>query len=554
MADAWSPLKRFLLHSLWVVLPFCALLALTWSAWRSDAETRSRRILENARLAAVRALDEIQTNAGPWSPMPIGNHTENPPPPNDDPAAKSARDRYEAGDFEGVLGSPESLRSAAGLPLRKLAALQLLRKESDPGRLGELVAVLTGSLDFTSPPFLEEAERRFAELKMEPPPALKNWHGQWQRVETEAALFQSITNSADSSLSKWIEQNGVSYLVELNPKPREWRVWGAAEVKAIASNAQAGESTNLAEGTALQLVVAGKTMAGPDGKSVLISVDRDPWRAEIVLADDVAFRRNDLRTRNFMTSVLAVAGLAALFGLFQSGRAYFRAVELARRQSEFMAAVSHEMRTPLAAMGLLAENLASGVADRAGQRDEHTRMIREECARLGGLVDNVLAFTRDKPSDACEAFDVPAMIADAVSLVNPVAERNRVELKVDVAEFPEAPHGDAQALRRALLNLLDNALKHTPAGGKVICHARPLDGSHWAIVITDTGPGIPANERVRIFEPFYRIGEELRRTTPGTGLGLALVKRTAEAHGGRVEVDDAPHGGSRFTLTLPIHP
>jgi signal transduction histidine kinase len=123
-----------------------------------------------------------------------------------------------------------------------------------------------------------------------------------------------------------------------------------------------------------------------------------------------------------------------------------------------------------------------------------------------------------------------------------------------VAPFPVPPHGDVAALRRALLNLLDNALKHTPAGGHVNCHAGPLDDAHWSIEVTDTGAGIPPRERRRIFDAFYRIGDELRRTTPGTGLGLALVKRTAEAHGGRVEVDDAPGGGARFTITLPLHP
>jgi two-component system sensor histidine kinase SenX3 len=252
--------------------------------------------------------------------------------------------------------------------------------------------------------------------------------------------------------------------------------------------------------------------------------------------------------------VISVAGIAAFFGLFQSGRAYLRAVELARRQSEFMAAVSHEMRTPLAAMGLLAENLESGAADRAGQRDEHVRMIRAESARLGGLVDNVLAFTRDPRPETREPFDVSAMVADSASLLKPLAERHRVAFEVDVAAFPEPPRGDAAALRRALLNLLDNAFKHTPAGGKVGCIARPLDENHWCLEITDNGPGIPVRERSRIFEAFYRIGDELRRATPGTGLGLALVKRTAEAHGGRVEVTDAPGGGSRFTLTLPLRP
>lgn len=552
MATARSPLGRFLLHSLWVVVPFCALLGLSWSAWRSDAGTRSQRALESARMAAGRALDEIRS--GPWSPFPDSLGPEDPPAPNEDPAAVSARDRYSAGDYEGVLGSPESLRSAAGLPLRKLAALQLLRRETSPDRLGELVALLTDSLDFTSPPFLEEAGRRFEELKIPPPPSLAGWRERWQRVATEAALFKSIPLADESPLFGWIARDGKSYLYEMNPKAREWRLRSEAEVKLTAEEARVRESPDLAEGTELRLTVLGRAMAGGDGKSTLATVSRDPWRAEIILADEAAYTRNDVRTRNFMTAVLGVAVLAVAFGLALGGRSYLRLVELARRQSEFMAAVSHEMRTPLAAMRLLAENLESGVADRAGQREAHTRMIREECARLGDLVGNVLAFTRGGKSGPWEVFDLAAMVADAVSLVRPLAEKKGIHFGWDVAEFTDPPAGDVEALRRALLNLLDNAMKHTPDGGTVKCQTRPEGTSHWVLEVRDSGPGIPPGERQRIFEPFYRIGDELRRGTPGTGLGLALVRRTAEAHTGRVEVADAEGGGSVFTLILPIHP
>jgi len=169
-------------------------------------------------------------------------------------------------------------------------------------------------------------------------------------------------------------------------------------------------------------------------------------------------------------------------------------------------------------------------------------------------VANVLAFTREGKPEPHEAFDVAAMIDDAASLVKPMADRRNITFTVSVAVFPEAPCGDVAALRRALLNLLDNALKHAPDGGNVSCRAGTSDENRWIMEVCDSGPGIPISERSRIFEAFYRIGDELRRTTPGTGLGLALVKRTAEAHGGNIDVDDAPGGGARFTLSLPILP
>lgn len=551
MTASRSALKRFLFHSLWVVLPFLGLTALAWSAWRADANTRRSRLLESAIGFSDIALTDVSSRLGPWTAIPESDRTSRPPLPDDDPKAREARKRYETGDFEGVLGSPESLRSAAGLPLRSLGALQLMRKETDPARLTELAKVLTESMDFASPPFLDEAERRFNELKLPIPPSLAQWRNRWQRTATEATLSAGLDESDSAS---WKESEGVGYFVEIQSRTNEWRVTNEADLLAAAAPVYDAAKKNLADGLDIHLSAAGKTIAGTPGLIPLSARNNAGWRAEVVLADEAAYVRGDEKTRNFMTAVIGVAALALAFGLVLAGRAYVRAVELAHRQAEFMAAVSHEMRTPIAAMGLLSENLESGVAERAGQREEHTKLIREECARLGGLVDNVLAFTRGQKPEPFEAFDVPAMVEDAAALVQPLARRRSIDLEIKISKFTASPDGEVSALRRAVLNLLDNAVKHTPHGGKVTCTALEIDESSWQIEVSDNGPGIPLGERKRIFDAFYRIGDELRRTTPGTGLGLALVKRTAETHGGSIKVNDAPGGGARFTLSLPFHP
>lgn len=550
MAVSPPPLRRFLLHALWVVVPFCLLAGLSWSAWRADAQTRRNRLLESSKRYAERALDEALKNLGPWSQIPRGGIAL-PTVPGDEPSAKAARDRYASGDYEGVLGSPETVKSEAGLPLRTLAALQLLRRTTDPQRLGELAGVLTGSMDFLSPLVLEEAERRFADLKITPPPALSGWREQWQRTAVEEELARRLEAG---NLSEWMEEGGKTYLVETDAGSGKWRVTEEPVVIAAVKKTPDSESRWLAEGLGISISADGRRIAGDAGLIPFFESVRGGWKTEVVLLDEDAYLRSEVRTRNIITAVIGIAGLAVGVGLVLAGRSYLRAVELARRQSEFMAAVSHEMRTPLAAMQLLAENLESGVADRSGQRAEHTRMIREESARLGDLVGNVLAFTREGRAEPHEAFDVGAMVADAASLIGPMAERRGIRFELEVAAFPEPPSGDAGALRRAVLNLLDNALKHTPDGGKFSCDVRPSDSGSWSVEVSDSGPGVPVKERERIFEAFYRIGDELRRTTPGTGLGLALVKRTAEAHGGHITVDDAPGGGARFVLTLPLHP
>lgn len=550
MATAVPPLRRFLLHALWVVLPFCALAGLSWSAWRADSKIRENRLLDAAGGGAARALDEGWNDLGPWSPILKTRGTETPPMPGDDPAAEEARKRYAAGDYEWVLGSPDTVRSEAGLPLRALAALQLLRRETDHRRIAELAGILTERLDFASPPFLEEAERRFVELKMELPPRLTDWRERWQRMRVEEEL---AAGPGERSYATWMEVEGTAYLVETNGSG-DWRVSDEEAVKQAMGRRVRVENQPLPQGLGISISAGGRRVVGEAGIRRLSLVERPGWRSEVMLFDEDAYIGAEVRTRNIITGVIGVAAVAVAVGLGLAGRSYLRAVELARRQSEFMAAVSHEMRTPLAAMQLLAENLESGVADRSGQRAEHTRMIREESARLGDLVGNVLAFTREGRPEPHEAFDVGAMVTDAASLIVPMAERRGIRFEMKVAEFPDPPSGDAAALRRAVLNLLDNALKHTPEGGHISCRVHPLEEPCWCVEVSDNGPGIPVKERERIFEAFYRIGDELRRTTPGTGLGLALVKRTVEAHGGSISVADAPGGGALFTLTLPLHP
>lgn len=551
MAAAVPPIKRFLLHALWVVLPFCALAGLSWSAWRADSKIRENRLLDAAGRGVERALDQGWIALGPWSPVPETRGTEIPSVPANDPAAEDARRRYAAGDYEGVLGSADTVRSEAGLPLRALAALQLLRRETETPRLWELAGILAARLDFASPPFLEEAERRFVELNIAPPPQLVNWRERWERLRIEEEL---AARPGGRSIAKWMDVDGKAYLVETDSNSGNWRVNDKAAVVAAMGRALVPEFGSLAEGLGFSISVDGQRVAGVAGVMPLYLMERPGWLGEVVILDEDAYKNAEVRTRNIITGVIGVAAVAVAVGLVLAGRSYLRAVELARRQSEFMAAVSHEMRTPLAAMQLLAENLESGVADRSGQRAEHTRMIREESARLGDLVGNVLAFTREGGPEPHEVFDVGAMVTDAASLIVPMAERRGIRFEMKVAEFPDPPSGDAAALRRAVLNLLDNALKHTPDGGHISCHVHTREGPCWCVEVSDNGPGIPVKERERIFDAFYRIGDELRRTTPGTGLGLALVKRTVEAHGGSISVADAPGGGALFILTLPLHP
>jgi signal transduction histidine kinase len=282
-------------------------------------------------------------------------------------------------------------------------------------------------MDFTSPPLLEEAVRRFADLKLTPPPALAEWEDAWAALRSQAALARAIRENPPSATSFWLQQDPdpETYLVETNPLTGRWRT---RSYDGVVGTMKSLNFPALARGLAVRVSVAGKTVGGVCGNQTfggdlyaespaLTAVTHGAWTADVALMNNGTFAADDELTRRFMAGVLVAAGLAVLFGIWQAGRAYLRAVELADRQAGFMAAVSHEMRTPLAAMRLLAENLESGVADRAGERDDHVRLLRGECTRLSTLVENVLAYTGKNQEFFPERIDVEALLAGVTAMI-----------------------------------------------------------------------------------------------------------------------------------------
>ena len=150
-----------------------------------------------------------------------------------------------------------------------------------------------------------------------------------------------------------------------------------------------------------------------------------------------------------------------------------------------------------------------------------------------------------------EPCDLAALVADTVRVMEPLAQEKGITLKQDLAAAEATV--DADAIQQALVNLLDNAIKFSPPG-TAITTTLAIDEERrtWRLSVRDEGPGIPKDELGRIFERFYRPGDELRRETQGTGIGLSLVKSIAEAHGGAVTVASEPGRGSTFTLVIPM--
>ena len=246
--------------------------------------------------------------------------------------------------------------------------------------------------------------------------------------------------------------------------------------------------------------------------------------------------------------VVIAAGLAATYRLVR------RETETAQLKAEFVANVSHDLKTPLSLIRVFGETLEMGRVSDEATRHEYYRVITRESERLSRLIENVLDFSRiegGRRTYDLVPVSVEPLVRDTVeSFAYVLAQQG---FKVDVAISPGLPEVpmDADAVGQALGNLIDNAIKYSETRKVLTVEARLEDGG-LGLTVGDEGIGIPREEQGKIFDKFYRVGRSETQSRRGSGVGLALVRHVAEAHGGRVRVDSRPGEGSRFTLWLPL--
>jgi two-component system sensor histidine kinase SenX3 len=227
-----------------------------------------------------------------------------------------------------------------------------------------------------------------------------------------------------------------------------------------------------------------------------------------------------------------------------------RRLEEIRR--DFVANVSHELKTPMGALGLLAETLVSegdpAVAQRLATR------IHAEAFRVSRIIDDLLDLSRIEAEEAPPREPVPVdlIMAEAVERVRAAADQRDVKIVLEEPDPPLIVLGDRRQLVSALYNLLENAVKFSYDAGSVRFAGRAGAEGEVVLEVEDHGVGIPARDLERIFERFYRVDQGRSRTTGGTGLGLSIVRHVAANHQGRVEVDSREGEGSTFRLVLPV--
>ena len=278
------------------------------------------------------------------------------------------------------------------------------------------------------------------------------------------------------------------------------------------------------------------------------------WRVNVTLVSAAELTEAVARRRTLELLLVATSWLVVLVGLTVVLVAVARERKLSNLKSDFVANVSHELKTPLSLVRMFGELLQSGRVENDEKRDQYLKIIVSESERLGSLIENVLDFAKVERGKAAYHFataDVRDVVTRAVEVCRVRAQREQVDLVLTHADDLPSAEIDERALEIAVINLVDNALKYAPDGRRVLVSTHRTN-DHVEIRVADEDPGISLEDRKRIFERFERGRGVQSKQIRGSGIGLALVKHIAEAHGGRAWCEPVDPRGSAFVLTVKL--
>jgi signal transduction histidine kinase len=269
----------------------------------------------------------------------------------------------------------------------------------------------------------------------------------------------------------------------------------------------------------------------------------------------VAIAQGRLRTRVAVDGRDEIATLARSFNLMagQLEDAERKKQELDQLRRDLIAWVGHDLRTPLTAVRATVEALADGMVEDPDTRARYLRTAKREIGALSNLIDDLFDMAQldtgglklDRAPNA-----ISDLMSDTIERFRPMAEEKNIALSGLAAPGVDPVYIDARQISRVLMNLVSNAVRYTPAGGRVTLHAYPAR-TGVVVELTDTGEGIRPEDMPHIFEQFFRGERSRSRATGGSGLGLAIVKAIVEAHNGQIRVESTVGKGTRFLITLP---
>lgn len=277
------------------------------------------------------------------------------------------------------------------------------------------------------------------------------------------------------------------------------------------------------------------------------------WRLNVALTAAEQLAQRAERRLLLEIVLAALSALVVIAGSFVILNAAARERKLANMKSEFVANVSHELKTPLSLIRMFAELLQTGRVGSDEKREKYTGIIVSESERLSALIENVLDFAKAERGEGAyelELGDIGEVVQGTVEVCRVRAEREAVEIVLEVE--PDLPllNLDERAIDIAVSNLIDNALKYAVSGRWIGVQVRRLSKRQVEVVVSDRGEGIPEGERSRIFDRFVRL--DPANKSRGSGIGLALVRSIARAHGGKVWVDTNEPQGSSFHFSVRV--
>lgn len=303
------------------------------------------------------------------------------------------------------------------------------------------------------------------------------------------------------------------------------------------------------------LSIAARDAIGRDHLEVTHHFDLDERLTRVLLTgepESLEIRRAQPRPQ-VLEARLALAGAGPDSGVLIMLRDMTRARQLEQMRTQFVSNVTHELRTPLTSIRGFAETLLEGALEEPETARHFVEIMKCESDHLGALIDDLLDLSRIESGKfrmRREHLLLQELIPEIIARMAPRAAQKEIQLTVDAA--PDLPYveGDSARLTQVLVNLVDNAIKYTPAGGRVAVSAVP-EQRGVCLKVSDTGVGIPPADQARIFERFYRVDKARARASGGTGLGLSIVKHIVEAHGGTIAVQSEVGRGTTFTVRLP---
>ncbi|MFN0096056.1 MAG: sensor histidine kinase [Dehalococcoidia bacterium] len=278
-------------------------------------------------------------------------------------------------------------------------------------------------------------------------------------------------------------------------------------------------------------------------------------RIEAIEAAAGAIARGELTVRVPTGGRDEIAALAQQFNRMAAALedANERRDRLERSRRDLFAAISHDLRTPLASIRVMVEAMSDGVVSDDATRERYYVAVSAEIQRLSLLIDDLFELTTIDSGELrlrLESLHIEEVVAEALDVFRPQVERAGIRLAYEAAAATQPVLADPHRLSRVLFNLLQNAVRHTPHDGTIAVRTEPT-GDGVRVVVSDTGDGIAPDDVPYVFDRFFRGDKARGREAAGAGLGLSIARGIVEAHGGTISVESTPRKGTRFTVTLP---